>query len=95
MVITCLRNPSPGSEFQITAPPGLLAEAITGTEEREGAQVAALSSRRPLRRLMKSQIVFNQIPSPPDRNHTAIQMVQEQERCILNTLPAVGLSVTN
>lgn len=32
MVITCLRNPSPGSEFQITAPPGLLAEAITGTE---------------------------------------------------------------
>lgn len=38
MVITCLRNPSPGSEFQITAPPGLLAEAITGTEEREGAQ---------------------------------------------------------
>lgn len=36
MVITCLRNPSPGSEFQITAPPGLLAEAITGTEASGG-----------------------------------------------------------
>lgn len=38
MVITGLRNPSPGSEFQITEPPGLLAEAVTGTEGRGRGQ---------------------------------------------------------
>lgn len=63
--------------------------------KQEGAEAPGLSSGRLPKRLMKSQIVFNQTPSLPDRNHTATQRVQEQERCILNILPALGLSVTN
>lgn len=63
--------------------------------KKEGAIAAGLSSGRPPRRWMKAQIVFNQIPGLPDRQRIATQRVQEQERCILNILPADFVSVTN
>lgn len=93
MVITSLRNPSLGSEFQITALPGFLAEVITGTEGREGWGSRPFLWEAAAE--MDEITVFNQILHLPDRNHPAMQSVQEQEQRILNTLPAVHLSVTN
>lgn len=62
---------------------------------KKGAVAAGLSSRRPPRRWMKPQIVFNQIPGLADRQRTATQRAQEQEQCLLNILPAGFLSATN